>query len=421
MTEHMTGKAIIEKLQQKGVCIPCPESVEIGEDIIPERISGKGVSIHSGCKLYGSKTLIMDGTVLGFEAPVTVRNCQIGRDVKLNGGFFDNSTFLDNTSMGSGAQIREGCLLEEGARGSHNVGLKQTILFPFVTLGSLINFCDCLMAGGTDEKNHSEVGSSYIHFNFTPNQDKATASLIGDAARGVMMNQSPIFLGGQGGLVGPVIIEYGTIVAAGTIVRKDLLKRDSMLLGHQTVPRTIPFRMGLYSGISRIIKLNTVYIANLIALIRWYKEVRSLFMQEDDMQTALYKGALDKLEMAFNERVKRLGSVSDRMTESIEILRQAGGKAVSDKIVLKKMEFMEKWEDVEQGFRDARDYEGDQLNRDKFLKAIGKNIKLNGNDYIAAVKGVSEEDSAVGTLWMQGIVDEICRTIWSLLPVINIR
>ena len=106
--------------------------------------------------------------------------------------------------MGPGAQVREGCLLEEEANGAHCVGLKQTILFPFVTLGSLINFCDCLMAGGTSRKDHSEVGSSYIHFNFTPDGDKTTASLFGDVPRGVMLDQPPIFLGGQGGAVGPV-------------------------------------------------------------------------------------------------------------------------------------------------------------------------------------------------------------------------
>ena len=89
--------------------------------------------------------------------------------------------------MGLGAQVREGCLLEEEANGAHCVGLKQTILFPFVTLGSLINFCDCLMAGGTSRKDHSEVGSSYIHFNYTPDGDKTTASLFGDVPRGVML------------------------------------------------------------------------------------------------------------------------------------------------------------------------------------------------------------------------------------------
>ena len=77
------------------------------------------------------------------------------------------------------------------------------------------------MSGGTDGKNHSEVGSSYIHFNYTPNQDKATPSLIGDVPAGVMLNQPPIFLGGQGGLVGPVRIGHGTVIAAGTIYRKD--------------------------------------------------------------------------------------------------------------------------------------------------------------------------------------------------------
>lgn len=78
------------------------------------------------------------------------------------------------------------------------MGLKQTILFPFVTLGSLINFCDVFMAGGTSRRDHSEVGSSYIHFNYTPRGDKATPSLVGDVPRGVMLNKEPFFSGDRG-------------------------------------------------------------------------------------------------------------------------------------------------------------------------------------------------------------------------------
>ena len=70
--------------------------------------------------------------------------------------------------MGLGAQVREACILEEEASGAHCVGIKQTILLPFVTLGSLINFCDCLMAGGTSRQNHSEVGTPDIHFESSP-------------------------------------------------------------------------------------------------------------------------------------------------------------------------------------------------------------------------------------------------------------
>jgi len=171
--------------------------------------------VHPGCRIIGSS--IGPGCEIGAEGAVVIENCQLGRGVKLKGGYFSGSVFLDGANMGGGAHVREGTILEEEASGAHAVGLKQTVLLPFVTLGSLINFCDILMAGGTSRKNHSEVGSSYIHFNFTPNQDKATASLVGDVSRGVLLNQNPIFLGGQGGLVGPARIAYGTVIAAGGI------------------------------------------------------------------------------------------------------------------------------------------------------------------------------------------------------------
>ena len=205
--------SIIAGLLEKGVHIPVPQSVQIGEEVSVDRISGDRVTLYPGCRIYGSSTLILPGAGLGYESPVTVENCQIGPMVQLKGGFFSQSVFLKGAEMGSGAQVREGVILEEAARAAHTVGLKQTILFPFVTLGSLINFCDCLMAGGTDRKNHSEVGSSYIHFNYTPNQDKATPSLLGDVPRGVMLNQPPIFLGGQGGVVGPCRLDFGTALS----------------------------------------------------------------------------------------------------------------------------------------------------------------------------------------------------------------
>ena len=174
----------------------------IGEEVDVGRIAEDAI-IHPGCRIYGSKTLICKGAELGYEGPVTIKDCFVGPDVKLKGGYFEKSVFLEGTEAGSGAHVRAGTILEEYASIAHTVGLKQTILFPFVTLGSLINFCDCMMAGGTGRKNHSEVGSSYIHFNYTPNQDKATASLIGDVPKGVMIDQKPIFWEGRAGWSGP--------------------------------------------------------------------------------------------------------------------------------------------------------------------------------------------------------------------------
>ena len=234
----------IEKLIEKGVKINRPTSVEIGDEVDVDRISADGVVIYAGCKIFGAETLILPGAKLGYEAPVTVDNCQVGPDVELKGGYFNQAVFLEKARLGLGSHIREATILEEQAVVAHTVGLKHTILFPFVTLGSLINFCDCLMAGGTSRKNHSEVGSSYIHFNFTPSQDKATASLIGDVPGGVMLNRQPIFLGGQGGLVGPCRLNFGITVAAGTIVRKDEIRENRLVFGGEGKGGNVPFEPG---------------------------------------------------------------------------------------------------------------------------------------------------------------------------------
>ncbi|MBW1846299.1 MAG: protein GlmU, partial [Deltaproteobacteria bacterium] len=110
---------------------------------------------------------------------------------------------------------------------------------------------------------------------------KATASLIGDVSRGVMLRQKPIFLGGQGGLVGPCRLEYGTIIAAGTICRKDELRPDRLIFGGARKEGNISYKPGFLSGETRIIKNNIEYIANLFALMKWYKNIRSQFISDN--------------------------------------------------------------------------------------------------------------------------------------------
>ena len=136
----------VRNLLNRGVLLPCPYSVEIDDSVVPERIAA-GVVIHTGCRIAGAKTSMGPGSELGKEAPVVVENCQLGHKVELKGGYFSGATFLDGANMGSAAHVRPATLLEEEAGGAHAVGLKQTIFLSFVTAGSLINFCDTLMAG----------------------------------------------------------------------------------------------------------------------------------------------------------------------------------------------------------------------------------------------------------------------------------
>lgn len=405
----------IEELLKKGVKIPNPHSIEIGDDVNPDRISGDGVVIYSGCKIYGNSTLILKGTKLGYEGPVTVENCQVGPEVDLKGGFFSGAVFLKKVSMGSGSHVREGTILEEQASVAHSAGLKQTILFPFVTLGSLINFCDCFMSGGTSRKDHAEVGSSYIHFNYTTNQDKATPSLMGNVPQGVMLNQKPIFLGGQGGLVGPCRLSFGTVIAAGTICRKDELRPDLLIFEQKIKSAKIPYIPGIYRTIKRTVLNNILYIANLIALMQWYTHVRYMFIGNDFPPT-LFEGLKEKLNTAIDERIKRLGEFCDKMPYSADKYQEIVKKKAPSLLLYQKKELYEKWPELKKTFNDLRGIDAKTNLRDTFLEKISIGIKNSGKDYIPVIKGLEVEDTQIGTLWLQGIIDRITTKALEIIP-----
>ena len=385
---------ILAELLEKGVDIPCPQAIEISDDIDPTRISAD-VTIHAGSKISGARTSIGPGSVIGNEAPATVHNCQLGHDVTLSGGFFSGATFFDGASMGSGAHIRPGTILEEQSSGAHTVGLKQTILLPFVTLGSLINFCDILMAGGTSSKNHSEVGSSYIHFNFTPHQDKATPSLVGDVPRGVLLDQRPIFLGGQGGLVGPCFIEYGTVIPAGLVCRKDVTEPDKIHIPHTLRAGSIAYRQGVYKSVKRIIQRNLIYIGNLHSLKAWYTHIRPLFVRDNFDQFTL-DGGLANLDSALAERIKRLGDLASKFKYSLSELAK-----IHDP--------MPAFADQQQMFMDTWDKLKPQLQSSNSLlppdSLISEFKKRSSDDYVTAIQSLDQSIKTTATDWLGNIVD----------------
>ena len=406
----------VSRLIDKGVTIPNPSSVDIGEEVDLDRISGEGVIFYSGCKIYGGKTLIMAGTKLGHEAPVSIKDCQIGPEVELKGGFFRDSVFLEKANMGSGAQVREACIFEEEANGAHTVGLKHTILFPFVTLGSLINFCDCLMAGGTSRKNHSEVGSSYIHFNYTPNQDKATPSLIGDVPRGVMLDQNPVFLGGQGGLVGPARLGFGTIIAAGCVFRGDSPKDNRLIIAHALEGKKSDFYPGVYWNIKRRVINNIQYYANLIALRHWYRNIRSQFLTRSPLGKELYKGAMGKLDLALEERIKRFKALVWKLPRSAEIYQGIMKKKASQELLVQKKELYHNWQHIEKIFYHFRDIELDVQEKNAFMEQVVKESEQKDYDYLKVIQELDNKWKTMGTKWLDSLVGEINKKILEKIP-----
>ena len=381
----------VEELLARGVKIAAPSSVEIGAEIDPAKFA-PGVVIHAGCKVFGAEMSIGPGCVLGREAPATVDDCQLGEKVELKGGSFVGAVFLDGSALGSGAQVRPGTILEEGAEMAHTVGLKQTIFFPFVVGGSLINFCDALMAGGKSRKAHSEIGSSFIHFNYTPHGDKATASLLGDVPRGVMLDQAPIFLGGQGGIAGPVRVEYGTVLAAGHVLRKDVEKPGQLVVPTMPHAGTFPYELG-YRSVARVLRNGAFYIGNLAALEVWYAQVRRPLLEKTPYGAACLAGALKQLAGARAERLKRLGEVVAKIAAEDRAALGEDLRAEHERICAA-------WPAARARLAAA----GDVACAEKtaFLAAWGA---AKEDAYVARVQGLPAAAKAAGTAWLQQIVD----------------
>lgn len=393
---------------QKGVDIPSPLTLDIGDEVLTENISGDGVKIYPGCRVYGKTTVIARDVKIGAEGPATIDNCQVGPEAELKGGYFKGSVFLTGASMGLGAQVREACILEEEANGAHCVGLKQTILFPFVTLGSLINFCDCLMAGGRSRKDHSEVGSSYIHFNFTPDGNKTTPSLLGDVPRGVMLNQPPIFLGGQGGMVGPLRLGFGNVAVAGTILRQDNPADGKKIIGETYPPTVSDFEPHRYSNLERILKNNIIYLANLVALECWYKKVRKQFFSSVEFGGLLYQGVLAKLAAAKKERSSRLTAMVEKVPDSHRKCQCAAGTG--------KCELHANIDEVCRLFNEDPCDPWETELADRFLDAFGKHCSGTGGDYIQVIQSMDAATSQKGVNWLEYVVDALCKRSGAILP-----
>jgi hypothetical protein len=395
----------VRRLLDQGVVVHSPGTVHVDDDLDPERIA-PGVIVHAGCRLRGAGTSIGSGSVIGEEAPATVDDCQLGRGVSLKGGYFSGSTFLDGSSVGSCAHVRPGTLLEEGASAAHSVGFKQTILLPFVTAGSLINLCDCLVSGGTGRADHSEVGSSYIHFNFTPHQDKATASLLGDVPHGVMLDRPPIFLGGQGGLVGPARLAFGTVVAAGVICRRDILEENRLFTGRAAGEGgTRSYSNGIYAGVDRLVANNLHYLGNIRALQAWYRVARKPLMTGLACQEACHAGAMARLALIFEERVTRLGEVVERMAAALAQAEAGARPSLEASVVRSYREFMDSWPAIENRVRAVVPDAVGARERETFLAEWQEVPSL--IPYPDAVASLAPAGRKAGSAWLQAVVDEV--------------
>ena len=306
----------IRVLEDKGVVIVDPGQTYIGPEVNLDRIY-EGSVLFPGCRLTGKRTLVGTSAQIGTEGPAAIHDTVVGAGAEIGSGFLTDTTLLPMAKVGANAHFRGGTLLEEYATTAHCVGLKQSILMYSVTLGSLINLCDVLISGGSSRKEHTEVGSGFIHFNFTPwgkNGDKATPSLVGNVTEGVFLDQKRIFLGGLSGMVDPASIGFGAMTVAGQVIRRPV--GDCTM--HGETGRNIDSACS-FSGIAfsdkrfrKIYDRNVEFLAQLHALREWYLKVRMERSRQggDDELSLVLAGAVETIGSCMKERVSRFNALA---------------------------------------------------------------------------------------------------------------
>jgi len=312
----------LDILEAQGVTIVDRRQTYLDDAVDVTRVC-RGAVLYPGTRLLGVKTFVGPGARVGIEGPAVLEDTVIGENAAIASGYLNEAVMLRDARIGSNAHIRAGTILEEEASTAHAVGLKHTILMSFVTMGSLINFCDALISGGSSRKKHTEVGSGFIHFNYTPRGqygDKATPSLIGDVTQGVFLRQPRIFLGGLSGIVGPQRIGFGSLTIAGQVLRREV--PSGRIVGD--VPREIDKESGtLYESPNRILKSNLEYIGQLCALRAWYRDVRlpriSVRADYEHLRIVI-RAASELLSICIDERVQRLTRYLEERAIQIPVL-----------------------------------------------------------------------------------------------------
>ncbi|MGE4520736.1 MAG: protein GlmU [Desulfobacteraceae bacterium] len=402
---------IVEKLIKKGVLIENPESVFIDETVEIDNIE-PGAVLRQGTRLYGKKTYISKGCIVGKEGPAVIENCAAGSGCIFGSGYFSGSVFLSDSKAGSNSHVRKGCILEERSSIAHTCGIKQTILFPYATLGSLINFCDCMLTGGTSSKNHSEVGSSFIHFNFTPNQDKATPSIMGNVYEGVFLNKPPVFLGGQGGLVGPSRIGFGCTSAAGSILRRDEINENRLIFENIHKNLNTNQKQGIYVSINRILKNNLFYISNLIALKNWYIHVRKNYLN-----SKIFGFAIETIDSGIEEREKQLEKLAVKVGEGLNILKNEGKNS---RLIELKENFCDNSSKILAVINDLSENKNFfTKERDDFLDKF--RVYSQNSGYLETIERLDQKTVNSGILWLKSIIMDFNSKMSEILYKFDIR
>jgi UDP-N-acetylglucosamine/UDP-N-acetylgalactosamine diphosphorylase len=409
----------LEALAERGVRLPGPGRVAVGRDVPLERIAA-GAVLHPFTRITGARTRIdagaqigpggpatLDnawigaGAVVGALGPVTLRESAAGPGTVLGCGVAEEAVFLGQEggapgfTTGYGFRARKGTLYEEDANSAQHTDTKMTVLMPWVALGSNVNWCDILVAGGTGPGlgEFTEVGSGCVHFNFTPRGDKATGSALGSAVDGVFLDRPRLFVGGNGSLVGPLAADFGAVTLAGGRYTRRLAPG---LNAADPAPPGLELDLDLYGSVKRVFDSQVHLIGELAALDAWYGHVRSALARGRPEREELYRRGREAVRRNLTERIGQLEALAGRMERSAGLLER---RAPGDARIPQQRALAAAWPAVNshlQGFDRAPEPPPE------FLRAVER-AAAGSAAYTSAVAALPAEARVAGRGWLAAV------------------
>jgi UDP-N-acetylglucosamine/UDP-N-acetylgalactosamine diphosphorylase len=276
----------------------------------------------------------------------------------------------------------------------------MTVLLPWVTLGSSLNWCDLLVAGGVGPGHgeFTEIGSGAIHFNFTPRGDKATGSLLGNVVDGVFLDRPRLFVGGNSSLIGPIVAEFGAVTIAGGRYGRKLAA--GLNAPDPSGPEPVAtfaaqdFDLETYGSIKRLYDTQVRFAGELTALDAWYGTVRARIARGHPDRAALYERARAQVRLNLNERIAQLGGLARRMEASVRGLAQ---RRPADPRLPQHEALLRAWPDVEPRLRKP----GADLDPPPALTlALEASLDGGAERYTDVVRRLSPEGRLAGRDWL---------------------
>jgi bifunctional UDP-N-acetylglucosamine pyrophosphorylase/glucosamine-1-phosphate N-acetyltransferase len=196
-TGRILRQRILTELMLSGVTVTDPQTtyvdvdVRVGQDTViePQTFLHRGTEIGEGCVIGPftriSRSIVGDGTAILASQ---VESCRIGSHVKI----------------GPFANLRPGCVLEDGVKIGDFVELKNA------SLGEKVSASHLSYIGDAEVGAHVNFGAGVITCNY--DGFKKSRTVIGEGA----------FIGTNSALIAPVTIGEGALVAAGSTVTGDV-------------------------------------------------------------------------------------------------------------------------------------------------------------------------------------------------------